>query len=237
MKGVSAIAQWKVGAGVAVLFDFGGTLDADGVPWKERFYRLYRDEGTLVPPERFDPLFYSVDDALTGSVPPTLSFRDTVRGLVAGVTTALGVHDPALSERIATRFLADALARLRRNARLLETLSRRYRLGVVSNFYGNLTTVCEDAGIRPFFTTLVDSGRTGYAKPDARIFYQAVAELKTDTSHAVFVGDSLRRDMVGARAVGMPHIWLTPPAPRGPRPCCPEDGVIHSLDELEAVLL
>ena len=29
----------------AVLFDFGGTLDADGVAWKERFFRLCLDEG------------------------------------------------------------------------------------------------------------------------------------------------------------------------------------------------
>ncbi len=25
-----------------LLFDFGGTLDADGVAWKERFHALYR---------------------------------------------------------------------------------------------------------------------------------------------------------------------------------------------------
>ena len=28
-----------------LLFDFGGTLDADGVAWKERFHTLYRSEG------------------------------------------------------------------------------------------------------------------------------------------------------------------------------------------------
>ena len=28
-----------------VLFDFGGTLDANSVAWKERFYSLYRSEG------------------------------------------------------------------------------------------------------------------------------------------------------------------------------------------------
>ncbi len=28
----------------AILFDFGGTIDADGVAWKERFYPLYLAE-------------------------------------------------------------------------------------------------------------------------------------------------------------------------------------------------
>ena len=228
MRGSSAIA---------VLFDFGGTLDADGVPWKERFHRLFRGEGTVVAPDRFDPLFYAVDDALTGSVPPTLSFRDTVLRLAEGVTEALGLRDHALTDRIVSRFLEDALERLRHNAALLRTLSHRYRLGVVSNFYGNLTTVCEDAEIRPFLTVVVDSARTGCAKPDPRIFRRAVEELAIDASRAVFVGDSLPRDMAGARSVGMPHIWLTPPVRGGPGPCCPEDSVIHSLDDLEALLL
>ncbi|MBI3976278.1 MAG: HAD family hydrolase, partial [Armatimonadetes bacterium] len=34
----------------ALLFDFGGTLDADGVPWKDRIFTLYRAEGVDVPP-------------------------------------------------------------------------------------------------------------------------------------------------------------------------------------------
>src|SRR2546425_538316 len=69
----------------AVLFDFGGTLDADGLPWKERVARLFRQEGLVVTVERFDPLFYAADDALVGAVPPTLPLRETVFRLVAGL--------------------------------------------------------------------------------------------------------------------------------------------------------
>lgn len=233
MSRASAIATWKE-KGIAVLFDFGGTLDADGIPWKERFFRLYLNQGVAAAPEEFDAAFYTADDALVGTVPPALSFRDTVRQLADGVTEGLGLRDPALAGQIADRFVEDALGRLRHNRRLLGALGERYRLGVVSNFYGNLATVCEDAGIRRFFTVVVDSGETGYVKPDPRIFYQAVEGLAIDSSGAVFVGDSLPRDMAGARAVGMPHIWLTP---RGETPCCPEDGVIRSLSELAELLL
>ena len=107
----------------------------------------------------------------------------------------------------------------------------------MSNFYGNLATVCEDARIRSFFSVVVDSACAGYAKPDPRIFRRAVEELAIDSSRAVFVGDSLPRDMAGARAAGMPHIWLTTATARGETPCCPGDSVIHSLDELEELLL
>ncbi len=237
MMGTFPMLRWKETSGAAVLFDFGGTLDADGIPWKERLGRLYRDEGVGVDPDQFAPVFYAADDALAATVPPDLSFRDTLLRLTRGVAEALGLHDHALVGRIAERFLEAALERLRHNARLLRKLRRRYRLGVVSNFYGNLAAVCGDAGIRAHFTTLVDSGRVGCEKPDPRIFSRALEELEIHGSQAVFVGDSLRRDMAGARAVGMPHIWLTPPAPHAGRSCCPEDPVIHSLDALEELLL
>ena len=236
MSRASAIATWKE-QGTAVLFDFGGTLDADGTPWKERFFRLYLNEGVAVAPEQFDAAFYAADDALVGTVPPALSFRDTVRALADSVREALGVSDRAVAGRIANRFLADALEQLQERRPLLQALGERYRLGVVSNFYGNLATVCEDAGIRRFFRVVVDSGETGYVKPDPRIFHQAVEGLAIDSSGAVFVGDSLPRDMAGARAVGMPHIWLAGPNARGETPCCPGDGVIRSLVELAELLL
>ena len=84
----------------AVLFDFGGTLDADGLPWKERVFRLFLDEGTVVTRERFDPLFYAADDALVGTVPATCSFHETVSRLVAGVADALELRDRTVAARV-----------------------------------------------------------------------------------------------------------------------------------------
>ena len=63
----------------AILFDFGGTLDAPALTWKERLFGLCRAEGIVVTPDRFDPLFYGADDALVGAIPATLSLDETVR--------------------------------------------------------------------------------------------------------------------------------------------------------------
>jgi FMN phosphatase YigB (HAD superfamily) len=161
----------------AVLFDFGGTLDADGVTWKERFARLYRTEGVRLEPARFDPLFYAADDALVRATPPTLSFGETVSRLAAALAQGLGLGgDDALVRRVASRFLEAALETLRRNTPLLSRLRGRYRLGIVSNFYGNLETVCDDAGIGDLFSVILDSCRVGCRKPDPRIFDRAVEE-------------------------------------------------------------
>ena len=221
----------------AVLFDFGGTLDADGLPWKERVFRLFADEGIVVARERFDPLFYAADDALVGALSPTCSFQETVTRLVDGVAAALVPSDRGIAGRVARRFLDDARAALTANTPLLDGLARRYRLGIVSNFYGNLTRVCDDAGIRSFFHTLVDSAEVGCEKPDPRIFHHALRALGVSAAAATFVGDSLPRDMAGARGVGMRHIWLAGAEPSADGPCCRGDRRISSLRELEAILL
>lgn len=221
----------------AVLFDFGGTLDAAAVTWKERILGLFRAEGLAAGAEQFDAVFYRADDALVGSIPATLSFDATVRRLVAAVGAALGIGDSGLTTRIADRFLEDATAHLHARRPLLSRLASRYALGVVSNFYGNLATVCHDAGLGAFFRVIVDSAVVGVSKPDPRIFRHALDALGVAPAQATFVGDSLPRDMGGARGVAMPHIWLIRAAAPETTACCPRDPVIRSLDALEGLLL
>jgi putative hydrolase of the HAD superfamily len=221
----------------AVLFDLGGTLDAPGIPWKERLFRLYRAEGVVITPDEFAPVFYRIDDALVGAVPAALSFRETVQRLVDGVSAALNVDDRRLTDRIATQFCQRAMTCARDNTPLLSQLAGRYRLGIVSNFYGNLATVCDELGLRPYLGVIADSTDVGWTKPDPRIFRHALDGLGVKAGDAAFVGDSLSRDMAGARAVGMSHIWLVEEGVSPSEPCCPDDRVIHALDDLRDLLL
>ena len=138
-----------------VLFDFGGTLDSDGVAWKERFHALYRAEGLDLSAEAFAPAFYAADDALVGALAPTTGLKETVDSLAANLEAELarrgaeqaGGDDVARGQRVASRFLSEMSAAFARNRPVLEALSERYRLGVVSNFYGNLEAACESSGL------------------------------------------------------------------------------------------
>ena len=221
----------------AILFDFGGTLDADGVTWKERMRRLCAAESVIDDPERFDPIFYAADDALVGRIPATLGLHDTVARLVAGALRGLGVDDAHIANRLTTRFVADMRAALARNAPILAALAHRYRLGVVSNFYGNLRAVCDDAKVSRYFDVIVDSVAVGWEKPDPRIFHAALGSLELPPAVVTFVGDSAPRDMAGAKAVGMPHIWLVAGRSAGNTVCCPEDRTVESLSALEGLFL
>jgi HAD superfamily hydrolase (TIGR01509 family) len=203
----------------ALLFDFGGTLDADGVAWKERFYSHYRAEGLDMSPAAFAPAFFAADDPLAGSLPLETDLSGTVHELTtnleaelarngAGAPKELGAE--GRGTRIASRFLTEASAALARNRPVLEALRGRYRLGVVSNFYGNLEAVCRSAGLASLFGVIVDSHRVGAEKPDPAIFHAALGPLCATPATALFIGDSLRRDREGARRIGMGFIWIAP---------------------------
>jgi HAD superfamily hydrolase (TIGR01549 family) len=200
-----------------VLFDFGGTLDSDGVAWKERFHALYRAEGLDLSAEAFAPAFYAADDALVGALTPTTGLKETVDALTTNLEAELarcadsqdGI-DRARGRRVAMRFLAEMSTAFARNRPVLKTLSERYRLGVVSNFYGNLEAACESSGLAPLFGVMTDSQRVGAEKPDPAIFRAALTALNAVPETAVMVGDSLGRDGEGARRSGMGFIWVAP---------------------------
>ena len=220
-----------------LLFDFGGTLDADGVPWKERFFRLWREEGEVAPRATFDRAFYAADDALVGALPAALPLAETAGRLARGIGEGLGTRDASLAERVAARFTAEARGNLARSAALLARLSPRYRLGVVSNFYGNLEAVCREAGLGRYLSAAVDSVEVGRSKPDPAIFRAALERLSAGAAEAVFIGDSAARDMAGARGVGMRHVLVAGEGFNGFPPCCPGDARNRGVDELAEMFL
>jgi putative hydrolase of the HAD superfamily len=207
-----------------LLFDFGGTLDANGVAWKERFYALYRCEGLEIATDLFESSFFAADDSLVGSLGPATDLSGTVHALVAGIEAELARRSPAAGKaatangrssgdramRVASRFLAQAAATFARNRPVLKALTERYRLGIVSNFYGNLEAVCHGAGLASLFSALIDSHCVGAEKPDPAIFCAAFESLGAAPATTVFIGDSLRRDCEGATGVGMRFIWMVP---------------------------
>jgi HAD superfamily hydrolase (TIGR01509 family) len=219
----------------AILFDFGGTLDSDGVPWKERFYPLYREAGMDWDLPTFERLFHASDDALTQEKLCEVDYEAMLVEHVSRVLRNGDRCDARLARRIADRFYMDSLVYLNRNRPLLERLSQRYLLGIVSNFYGNLEFLCEEIGYTQFFSAVIDSARVGVTKPNAAIFEAALERLNCSPQEAIFVGDNPLRDMAAAKALAMPHVWLNTLDPDR-LPCCEDDRVIRSLTALADIL-
>ena len=218
----------------SLLFDYGGTLDADGTTWLERFHPMYKEAGLDIPKDRFERAFYDSDDnlharhALKG-----LDLDQTVRLQVEDVLKALAPGRTDLIDPIAGRFVADCRGQFKRLTPVLERLSKRYRLGIVSNFYGNLEGILTAEGLRPLFCVVADSGVLGVSKPDAAIFLHAAKAVSAPPEDCVMVGDSIKRDMAGAAGVGMKKALISV-AVETPR--AGQDWTIRSVVELEAIL-
>jgi FMN phosphatase YigB (HAD superfamily) len=219
----------------AILFDYGGTLDSDGIPWKERFYPFYQQVGIDWDFVSFERFFYASDDSLTEEMLGEVGYQAMLFEHVCRVLRNGERYDARHACRISRDFYSDSLYYLQRNKTLLQRLSQHYRLGIVSNFYGNLEFLCREIGYGEVFSVIIDSARIGFAKPHALIFRTALERLDCLPEKTVFVGDNPVRDMAGARAVSMPHIWLN--ANSDQKPCCEGDPVIRSLVELEGILL
>lgn len=217
-----------------LLFDFGGTLDSDGLTWLDRFRRIYKEAGLEIPEKQLDRAFYDADDALPARhALRGLSLEQTVRLQVADVLRAAAPeHAAALTPVVAGRFVDDCLSHLRRNRPILQKLASRWKLGIVSNWYGNLEGVLRAEGMLDLFGAVADSGVVGAIKPEPGIFLAALDRLGGTPQTSVMIGDSIKRDMRGAEGLGMRHVLLT----QSMAPCCAKGKMIGSLLDLEDAL-
>jgi putative hydrolase of the HAD superfamily len=63
-------------------------------------------------------------------------------------------------------------------------------------------------GLAARFEHVIASGALGFTKPDARIFTHACAVFGVAPAAAVYVGDRLRTDAIGAAAAGLTGVWI-----------------------------
>ena len=86
----------------------------------------------------------------------------------------------------------------------LERLAARYPLVGLSN--GNADVFRTAAG--PYFKAAVSARQFGVAKPDARIFHAAAAQLSLPVEAVLHLGDDATTDVWGALNAGMQTAWV-----------------------------
>lgn len=219
----------------AITFDVGGTLDGPGIAWRPRFESLYRAAGVDDRDEVLARAFYDADDHLhERHALADLDLAATVQLQVSDTLRALKRHSPTLVDRVAGAFVAEARAALGAARPVLALLRKEFRLGIVSNSYGNLRDVLRHEGLHELFEVVIDSREVGLDKPDPRIFHAACRAMNVAPAEVAHVGDSIPRDVKGAQAAGLVPIWFAPDAVEGPG----EPGVlrVRHLDELASLL-
>jgi putative hydrolase of the HAD superfamily len=86
---------------------------------------------------------------------------------------------------------------------VLEELSPRFQLAVVSNFDGRLRFILQHFSISKFFAQVFISSELGADKPDPEIYRRAVSLMQLQPNEVLHVGDDPERDWQGASAAGL----------------------------------
>ena len=101
-----------------------------------------------------------------------------------------------------------ALRHIAKAREVLATLRPKYRMVLVSNFYGNIEAILRDYGLAPYFDAVIESAVVGVRKPDPEIYRLGVKATGCDAKDVTVVGDSYSKDIVPATEVGGRTIWL-----------------------------
>jgi putative hydrolase of the HAD superfamily len=128
---------------------------------------------------------------------------------------------------------------------MLEALSAQgLRLGLISNTssHSQVIEILYRYGIRHYFTCIYLSVSSGFRKPHPELFLAAALDLEALPEECIYVGDTISRDVRGARKAGYRgtiriNSMLTEGADGGPSQEKEEaDYLITSLDEIPGIV-
>jgi len=114
----------------------------------------------------------------------------------------------------------------------LERLAARYPLVGLSN--GNADVFRTAAG--PYFKAAVSARQFGVAKPDARIFHAAAAQLNLPADAVLHLGDDATTDVWGALNAGMQTAWVNTQGHDWPHPLAQPLTVSHLAELCDHLL-
>lgn len=121
-------------------------------------------------------------------------------------------RDPDLGREVARAYAAERdHARVRwldGSRAVLEEFDAEYRLAAVTNGGPRMQSQKLNALGVDCFDTVVYAGYDTPAKPDPEPFEVALEAVEVPAERALYVGDSLEADVVGARNAGLRVAWL-----------------------------
>lgn len=162
--------------------------------------------------------------------------RDVWRGALA----AVAVPDDSLAAEIDAAYVAARRAHQPVDPeaeRVLDDLARDHRLALVTNGAPDVQREkLAGTTLARRFGAIVISADLGIAKPDPRIFDHALRAVGSEREGSVMIGDSLSRDVAGARGAGLRSIWID----RGDESPRPDDAVpdarVTALSQIRSCL-
>lgn len=234
--------------GLTLLFDFGGTLDTAGCHWGKFLWYAYKRNGIPVTEEQFREAYVHAERTLGKQ--PIIRSHDTFLSMLTSklklefeylVDCGWLVADKVEAERMQRILLNDIYDKVKANIvesrKVLSDLKKHYRIGLVTNFYGNMSVVLEEFDLSSYFETITESAVVGVRKPDSQIFNIAVRSMEVRPENVVVIGDSYTKDILPAHELGCHTVWLKGEGWTSEEPTmCVADYIIKNLVELQPIL-
>ena len=197
----------------ALAFDFGGTIDSPFMHWMKVYLKVYAEQLRLpLIPDNFRDSYVFAEREMERLqlVKPTDSLLQTqlykthlqVEHLCRSGVLPASTHQDELAEQVAHLVTEYSSSFVQTNKPVLQKLATRYPLLLVSNYYGNLKTLVEQAGILHLFQSVTDSTVVGIRKPDPAIWLYAITSQGFQPDEVVVIGDSYKNDIAPALSLG-----------------------------------
>lgn len=120
-----------------------------------------------------------------------------------------GLHLDSLTEWYRAETERQVHPDLRVNEYLVYLNEQQVPWGIVTNGSRSQHRKCRAAGLDELAPIIIVSEEAGYAKPDPRIFRDALEEMGlTRSEQVMFVGDNPVADIDGAKHFGMKATWV-----------------------------
>ena len=199
-----------------VIFDYGGTIDTNGIHWGEVIAAQYIEAGIEIGRELYRNAYVHGERTLAKHpiIAPEDTFHTLLRKKIAiqfeylRTETGSQLFTAELAQTVADRCYDKVKKTIATSRAIVEELSRQYPMVLVTNFYGNMPVVLKEFGLDTFFKTIIESSVVGIRKPDPALFALGVEALQLPAEEVVVIGDSYRKDIHPSSTLGCRTVWL-----------------------------
>lgn len=202
----------------AVFFDLDGTLCDSDTAWsiaEKEMFQLFRKQYPNVSEETLVEAWRNVHQELFKQLDGgEISMADVRDSRFQSLFKELGLPIDKIMEEVSGFFCSRYLTGLRLydDATVLDELGA-YHVGIITNGAHDEHTDSQLSKVRHLglserIQSLTISGEIGVRKPKIEIFQVACERAGVSPTEALFVGDTVENDIVGANRAGMTSVFI-----------------------------
>lgn len=198
----------------AVIFDVDNTLYSYDTAHKAAMEKLhaYGQEELKLDPAELDALLKEKQKEITGELGDQSAIHNRmIRYLRVMEQLRLPLHHASRMAKLYWDTLISASVPNPGAAECVKALKDAgYTLGIGTDMTLDYQMEkLEHLGLLPYLDFVVSSEEAGCEKPEGRLFALCARKAGVTLEECVFVGDNLKKDILGSMAVGMKAVWYT----------------------------